>query len=98
MVESIERLQVRYWLVGATSPISAAALAADDWNRIVALDACVVVQGAPGHVRSTYVDCDGVTVTTPDTRTRAAFTRSIGLRNAAARDLEPVAVQPDRSR
>jgi type IV pilus assembly protein PilW len=98
MVESIERLRVRYWLAGATSPIGAAALAADDWNRIVALDACVVVQGPRGRARSAYVDCDGVTVTTPDTRMRAAFTRSIGLRNAAVREVEPVAVPPERSR
>ena len=83
LVEGVERLRLRYWLAGATSAVDAAAVTADQWSTIVAVDLCVLVRGAPQGQRFRYVDCDGVSGVATDFRPRQAFWRRVALRNAA---------------
>jgi type IV pilus assembly protein PilW len=83
LVEGVERLRVRYWLANSLSSVDASAVAADQWAKIVAVDLCVLVRGAPQGQRSRYVDCDGVSVLGTDSRPRQAFSRQVALRNHA---------------
>lgn len=45
LVEGVERMRLRYWLVGALSAIDAAALMPAQWVNVVAVDVCVLVRG-----------------------------------------------------
>ncbi|WP_241024119.1 PilW family protein [Burkholderia sp. Ac-20365] len=81
LVEGVERLRLRYWLAGASSAIDAATLASAQWTRVVAVDVCVLVRGAPQTGQSRYVDCDGVSSIAADTRVRRAFWRRVAIRN-----------------
>ncbi|CAB3638771.1 PilW family protein [Paraburkholderia rhynchosiae] len=83
LVEGVERLRIRYWLAGAADAIDASAVMTDQWARIVAVDLCVLVRGAPQGQRLRYVDCDGVTGMATDLRPRQAFWRRVALRNYA---------------
>ncbi|RFU45910.1 PilW family protein [Paraburkholderia sp. DHOC27] len=81
LVEGIERLRVKYWLTGAQSGVDASALASAQWANVVAVDLCVLVRGAPQGRNSRYVDCDGVSALTTDSRAREAFWRRVAIRN-----------------
>ncbi|MGH8780497.1 PilW family protein [Paraburkholderia sp.] len=81
LVEGIERLRIRYWLRGAQSALDASAIARSQWPRVVAVDLCVLVRGAPLGRRMRYVDCDDATVVAADARARQAFWRRIAIRN-----------------
>lgn len=83
LVEGVERVRIKYWVSGALGAIDASAVTADQWPRIVAVDLCVLVRGAPQGQRSRYVDCDGVSVQAADSRTRQAFSRRVAIRNHA---------------
>ena len=82
LVEGVERLRIKYWLAGGLAAIDASAVTADQWAKIVAVDLCVLVRGAPlGQQRSRYVDCDGVSALGADSRTRQVFSRRVAIRN-----------------
>lgn len=83
LVEGVERVRLKYWLAGAQTAIDAAAVTADQWTRIVAVDLCVLVRGAPGGRPVRYVDCDGVSALGADMRARQAFWRRVAIRNHA---------------
>jgi len=83
LVEGVERVRLRYWLAGGVSAIDASALSADQWTKVVAVDLCVLVRGAPQGRRVRYVDCDGASVVGADTRPRQAFWRRVAIRNQA---------------
>lgn len=84
LVEGIERVRFRYWPAGASNPLDAAAVAPEQWSRVVAVDICVLVRGMPQGSRMRYVDCDGVASMGTDTRVRRAFWRRVALRNNEA--------------
>ncbi|MEM5364659.1 PilW family protein [Paraburkholderia azotifigens] len=81
LVEGVERVRLRYWLVGASTAMDAAALAPAQWANIVAVDLCVLVRGTPQSARTAYVDCDGMSAISPDMRVRRAFWRRVAIRN-----------------
>lgn len=81
VVEGVERLRVRYWLAGGLSALDASAIAADQWNNVVAVDLCVLVRGSAQGQRASYVDCDGASVLGADSRPRQTFARRVALRN-----------------
>jgi type IV pilus assembly protein PilW len=82
LVEGVERLRIKYWLAGGLAAIDASAVMADQWAKIVAVDLCVLVRGAPqGQQRARYVDCDGVSALAADSRRRQAFSRRVAIRN-----------------
>ncbi|MFM0733293.1 PilW family protein [Paraburkholderia sediminicola] len=83
LVEGVERVRLKYWLPGGQTAIDAVAVTADQWARIVAVDLCVLVRGAPGGRRVRYVDCDGVSALGTDMRARQAFSRRVAIRNHA---------------
>ncbi|MFM0301420.1 PilW family protein [Paraburkholderia sediminicola] len=83
LVEGVERVRLKYWLAGGQTAIDATAVMADQWARIVAVDLCVLVRGAPGGRRVRYVDCDGVSALGTDMRARQAFWRRVAIRNHA---------------
>ncbi|NML30748.1 PilW family protein [Paraburkholderia antibiotica] len=82
LVEGVERVRLRYWLEGASEAVSAAAVPADQWAKVVAVDLCVIVRGVPQGQRSRYVDCDGVSTLGTDLRSRQAFSRRVALRGS----------------
>lgn len=81
LVEGVEQLRIRYWPAGALQPLDASAITSNQWSKIVAVDLCVLVQGAPRGRRMRYVDCDGVASVGTDTRSRQAFWRRVAVRN-----------------
>lgn len=82
LVEGVERLRIKYWLAGGLAAVDASAVMADQWAKIVAVDVCVLVRGAPqGQQRARYVDCDGVSGLAADSRPRQAFSRRVAIRN-----------------
>ncbi|HEX7912742.1 MAG TPA: PilW family protein [Paraburkholderia sp.] len=83
LVEGIERVRIKYWLAGGLGAVDASSIGAAQWAKIVAVDLCVLVRGAPRGQRSRYVDCDGVTILGTDTRPRQAFWRRVAIRNHA---------------
>ncbi|WP_410834004.1 PilW family protein [Paraburkholderia sp. SIMBA_030] len=83
LVEGVERVRLRYWPAGGLSAIDASAVSADQWAKVVAVDLCVLVRGAPQGRRLRYVDCDGASVVGADTRARQAFWRRVAIRNQA---------------
>jgi type IV pilus assembly protein PilW len=83
LVEGVERVRVKYWLAGALAASDASAVTADQWAKVVAVDLCVLVRGAPRGQRSRYVDCDGVGALASDSRPRQAFSRRVAIRNHA---------------
>jgi type IV pilus assembly protein PilW len=83
LVEGVERVRLKYWLAGGPSAIDASAIAADQWARVVAVDLCVLVRGAPQGRSRRYADCDGVSAVGADMRTRQAFWRRVAIRNHA---------------
>ncbi len=83
LVEGVERVRLKYWLADGLSAIDASAVMADQWARIVAVDLCVLVRGAPQGQRSRYVDCDGASALGADSRPRQAFSRRVAIRNHA---------------
>ncbi|ASV97115.1 PilW family protein [Paraburkholderia aromaticivorans] len=83
LVEGVERVRIKYWVAGALAALDASAVSADQWARIVAVDLCVLVRGAPQGQRSRYVDCDGVSASAADFRPRQAFSRRVAIRNHA---------------
>ncbi|MFM0161668.1 PilW family protein [Paraburkholderia sediminicola] len=83
LVEGIERVRFKYWLAGGLTAIDAAVVTAGQWAKIVAVDLCVLVRGAPQGRRVRYVDCDGVSALGADMRARQAFWRRVALRNHA---------------
>lgn len=83
LVEGIERVRIKYWLAGGLGAVDASSIGATQWAKIVAVDLCVLVRGAPRGQRSRYVDCDGVTILGTDTRPRQAFWRRVAIRNHA---------------
>jgi type IV pilus assembly protein PilW len=83
LVEGVERVLVRYWLAGASDAIDASAVTAGQWAQIVAVDLCVLVRGTPQARQSRYVDCNGASVLTADSRPRQAFARRVALRNVS---------------
>jgi type IV pilus assembly protein PilW len=83
LVEGVERVRLKYWLAGGLTAIDAAAVTAGQWAKIVAVDLCVLVRGAPQGRRVRYVDCDGVSALGADMRARQAFWRRVAIRNHA---------------
>lgn len=83
LVEGVERLRIKYWLAGGLAAVDASAVTADQWAKIVALDLCVLVRGAPRGQPSRYVDCDGVSTLAVDSRPRQTFSRRLAIRNHA---------------
>lgn len=83
LVEGVESVRLKYWLAGGQTAIDATAVTADRWAKIVAVDLCVLVRGAPGGRRVRYVDCDGVSALGTDMRARQAFWRRVAIRNHA---------------
>jgi type IV pilus assembly protein PilW len=81
LVEGVERVRLRYWLGGGLNAIEASAMTPGQWSRIVAVDLCVLVRGAPQGRSTRYVDCDGVSAIGADTRVRQAFWRRVAIRN-----------------
>lgn len=81
--EGVERLRIQYWLANVQQAFDASALTPDQWARVVAVDLCVLVRGAPLGQRVRYVDCDGASGTGSDTRARQAFWRRVAVRNGA---------------
>lgn len=88
VVEGIERMVLHYWLRGAAEPVRARAVAPGQWSEVVAVDLCVVVRGQRHTVRhtvgTTFVDCDGGRVSSPDGRARLSLSRRVVLRNRDA--------------
>ncbi|MFM0737858.1 PilW family protein [Paraburkholderia xenovorans] len=83
LVEGVERVRLRYWVAGGVSALDASAVTADQWAKVIAVDLCVLVRGAPQARRLRYVDCDGASVLGVDTRARQAFWRRVAIRNQA---------------
>lgn len=83
LVEGVERLRIKYWLAGRLDAVDASAVAADQWAKVVAVDLCVLVRGAPQGRHLRYIDCDGVASLGADARPRQAFWRRVALRNRA---------------
>jgi type IV pilus assembly protein PilW len=83
LVEGVERVRLKYWLAGGLAAIDASAVTAGQWAKIVAVDLCVLVRGAPQGRRVRYVDCDGVNASGADMRARQAFWRRVAIRNHA---------------
>ncbi|PQV52392.1 PilW family protein [Paraburkholderia sp. BL21I4N1] len=83
LVEGVERVRIKYWLADRLDAIEASAITADQWTRIVAVDLCVLVRGAPRAQRQSYVDCDGIRGVSADSRARQAFWRRVAIRNSA---------------
>ncbi|CAE6823001.1 PilW family protein [Paraburkholderia domus] len=83
LVEGIERLRLKYWLAGGVTAIDATAVTASQWAKIVAVDLCVLVRGAPQGRRVRYIDCDGVSALGTDMRARQSFWRRVAIRNHA---------------
>ncbi|TAM04229.1 MAG: type IV pillus assembly protein [Paraburkholderia sp.] len=81
LVEGVEALHLRYWLHDATRPVSASALAREQWSSVIAVDLCVQVRGAPFPRKASYVDCDGASKIATDGRARQTFWRHLALRN-----------------
>ncbi len=81
IVAGIERLRMRYWLRGATAPVTARSIAAHEWSDVVAVDLCVVARTGRSLSRREYVDCDGASVPILDGRARQAFSRRVAIRN-----------------
>ena len=78
----IYRPRRRDLVAGGLAAIDASAVMADQWAKIVAVDLCVIVRGAPqGQQRARYVDCDGVSALAADSRRRQAFSRRVAIRN-----------------
>jgi type IV pilus assembly protein PilW len=86
LVEGIERVRIKYWLADRLDAIEASSVMADQWAKIVAVDLCVLVRGAPRAQRGSYVDCDGIRAMSVDSRARQAFWRRVAIRNSAAGD------------
>ncbi|RKE26138.1 type IV pilus assembly protein PilW [Paraburkholderia sp. BL23I1N1] len=84
LVEGVERVRLKYWPVGGLGAIDASGVTAAQWAKIVAVDLCVLVRGAPQGRRVRYVDCDGASVPGVDMRARQAFSRRVAIRNHAA--------------
>ena len=87
LVEGVERVRIKYWLAGGLGAIDASTVTADQWAKIVAVDLCVLVRGAPRGQRLRYVDCDGVSALGADSRPRQAFWRRVAIRNHAENSL-----------
>ncbi|CAH2782419.1 MAG: Type IV fimbrial biogenesis protein PilW [uncultured Paraburkholderia sp.] len=68
LVEGVEKVYIKYWLAAGAAALEASALTADQWPKVVAVDLCVLVRGAPGGQRLRYVDCDGISAIGSDTR------------------------------
>ncbi|MEI6000173.1 PilW family protein [Paraburkholderia bengalensis] len=81
LVEGVERVRLRYWLAGASSAVDAAAVAPAQWSNVVAVDVCVLARGMPLTPSARYVDCDGVSAVSADSRVRRAFWRRVAIRN-----------------
>jgi type IV pilus assembly protein PilW len=82
LVGGIERLDIRYWMLGATASVQAPSMpAAGAWSDVVAVDVCVLVRGAQTASRHRYVGCDGTTMSSPDGHARQAFSRRVAIRN-----------------
>lgn len=81
LVEGVERVRLKYWVSGAGGALEASAVPTDRWAKVVAVDVCVLVRGAPAGQRSRYVDCDGVSGLGADYRARQAFSRRVAIRN-----------------
>jgi type IV pilus assembly protein PilW len=84
LVEGIERLRFKYWLPGASLAVDAKSVAADQWDRVVAVDICVLARGATTQADGRYIDCDGASVRAADKRARQAFARRVAVRNNEA--------------
>ncbi|MDR5772450.1 MULTISPECIES: PilW family protein [unclassified Caballeronia] len=84
LVEGVERMRVVYWIAGAPAAIDASAIARERWPDVYAAEVCVLVRGAAIQAkrRANYVDCDGAPAVSDDGRTRMAFWRTVGIRNA----------------
>ncbi|WP_408382157.1 PilW family protein [Paraburkholderia madseniana] len=83
LVEGVERVRFRYWLAGGLAAIDASAVTDGQWAKIVAVDLCVLVRGAPQGRRMRYIDCDGASALGADMRARQAFWRRVAIRNHA---------------
>jgi type IV pilus assembly protein PilW len=81
LVEGVERVRFRYWLAGATSALDASAVGPMQWTKIIAVEFCVLVRGAPQGRRVAYTDCDGVSAIGADMRARQVFWRRVAIRN-----------------
>ncbi|WJF90846.1 PilW family protein [Paraburkholderia bonniea] len=81
VVEGVERLLVRYWSEGAVQALAAHMLTPEQWRHVVAVDVCVLVRGGVQPQAAPYVDCEGVTGVSSDSRMRRAFWRHVALRN-----------------
>ncbi|MFM0499465.1 PilW family protein [Paraburkholderia caffeinilytica] len=87
LVEGVEYVRFRYWLAGGSAAMDASAVTASQWAKIVAVDLCVLVRGAPQGRRVRYVDCDGASALGADMRARQAFWRRVAIRNHAEESL-----------
>lgn len=65
--------------------LNADAVAASDWNQVVAVRVCLLMRSAdpvlPAATPVTYVDCAGQRTTVPDRHLRRAFKSTVTLRN-----------------
>jgi type IV pilus assembly protein PilW len=81
LVEGVERVRLKYWIAGAPTALDASAVMAAQWFKVVAVDLCVLVRGAPQGRRFAYVDCDGANALGADMRARQSFSRRVAIRN-----------------
>lgn len=83
IVEGIDRIEIGYWLPGATGPVRAGtvSLAPMQWSAVVAVEVCVVARGRRVAGAGGFVDCDGQSVPSYDGRQRLALRRLVVVRN-----------------
>ncbi len=81
VAEGIERLRVRYWLIGASRLVAASEVPPAGWPQVVAVELCVVVRGGQRSLATSYIDCDGARRVASDGLPREALTAWVALRN-----------------
>ncbi len=81
VAEGIERLRVRYWLIGASRLVAASEVPPAGWPQVVAVELCVVVRGVQRSLATSYIDCDGVRRAASDGLPRETLSAWVALRN-----------------
>ncbi|WP_116138798.1 PilW family protein [Trinickia diaoshuihuensis] len=85
IVEGIERMEIRYWLPGASEPVRASTVSLTPvrWAEVLAVDLCVVARGRRIVGAGGFVGCDGQYVSSDDGRARLSLSRRVVVRNQA---------------
>ncbi len=92
IAENVEDMKLTYGVSGNNGQsidryLTAAQLAANEWQRVVSVRICIVVRSATDNVATatqSYVGCDGTTVVTPtDKRLRSVFSTVVTIRSRA---------------